>query len=87
MWIYVDNRKRILGYNYNNISGNTGWHQISGDVPKILTNEHGIPIYELVDGQITQRSQEDVDSDYVPPVYKPSAEELLNALMEGIADA
>lgn len=87
MWIYVDNRKRIFGYNYNNMSGNTGWYQISGDVPKILTNEHGIPIYELVDGQITPRSQEDVDSDYVPPASQTSAEELLNALMEGIEDA
>lgn len=92
MWIYVDNQKRILGYNCNNMSGNTGWHQISGDVPKILTNEHGIPIYELVDGQITPRSQEDVDSDYVPPepvktVDELAAEnELLRAQVQALSD-
>ena len=92
MWIYVDNRKRIFGYNYNNMSGNTGWHQISGDVPKILMNEHGIPIYELVDGQITTRSQEDVDSDYVPPqpvktVDELAAEnELLRAQVQALSD-
>ena len=93
MWIYVDNRKRIFGYNYNNMSGNTGWQQISGDVPKILMNEHGIPIYELVDGQITPRSQEDVDSDYVPPPDPPKSNEelqaeneLLRAQIQSLAD-
>lgn len=34
-----------------------------------------------------ERTAEEMDADYVPPVYKPSAEELLDALMEGIADA
>ena len=62
------------------MSGNTGWHQISGDVPKILTNEHGIPIYELVNGQITQRSQEDVDSDYAPPEPVTPLEERMGAV-------
>lgn len=87
MWIYANNQKRILGYSTNNMLGNTGWQDVSEEVPDVLTNEHGVPLYELVDGQITPRSQEDVDADYVPPVYKPSAEELLGALMEGIEDA
>ena len=36
---------------------------------------------------ILERTQDEMDADYAPPVVKPSADELLNALMEGIENA
>lgn len=92
MWIYADNQKRILGYSTNNMLGNTGWQDVLEEVPDVLTNEHGVPLYELVDGQITPRSQEDVDADYVPPepvktVDELAAEnELLRAQVRALSD-
>lgn len=80
----------------------TGWEQIdegTGDryhhaqgnyFPKPLYDDRGIPRYSYVpDGspKWRERTQEKMDADYVPPVSQPSAEELLNALMEGIANA
>lgn len=59
-------------------------------LPKPKYDERGIPRYAYVpDGnpKWRERTQEEMDADYVPPVVQPSAEELLNALMEGIADA
>ena len=58
--------------------------------PAPLYDERGIPRYAYVqDGspKWRERTKQEMDADYVPPVSKPSAEELLDALMEGIADA
>ena len=52
-----------------------------------LYDERGIPRYKLQGGKAVERTQEEMDADYVPPEVQPTAEELLNALMEGIANA
>lgn len=84
------------------LSDTTDWIQIdegTGDryhhaqnnyFPKPKYDDRGIPRYAYVkdgDPKWRERTAEEMDADYVPPVYKPSAEELLDALMEGIADA
>lgn len=77
----------------------TGWTKIdegSGDryhhaqgnyLPGPAFDELGIPRYKLVDGEVVERSQEEMDGEYVPPVAQPTAEELLAALMGGVSDA
>lgn len=87
------------GYTLSNIKDFTDWVLIDegyGDrynlcqgnyLPGTLYDERGICRYKLVDGEVQERTKEEMDADYVPPVSQPSAEELLNALMEGIADA
>lgn len=53
-------------------------------------DDRGIPRYSYVpDGKPAwrERTKEEMDADYVPPVSQPSADELLNALMEGIESA
>lgn len=84
------------------LSDTTGWVQIDEGVgdryhhaqnnyfPKPKYDERGIPRYAYVpdgDPKWRERTKEEMDADYVPPVYKPSAEELLDALMEGIESA
>lgn len=101
--VLVDNLNRIVSINSSAFLADVSkWLQIdegTGDryrhaqnnyFPKPKYDERGIPRYAYVpDGnpKWRERTQEEMDADYVPPVSQPSAEELLNALMEGIADA
>ena len=103
VYVKKDEGNRIISVDSNDfLSDTTGWIQIdagAGDryphaqnnyFPKPKYDERGIPRYAYVpdgDPKWRERTQEEMDADYVPPVSQPSAEELLNALMEGIADA
>lgn len=65
----------------------TGWTQIDegyGDkyhhaqgnyFPQPIIDERGIYRYKLVDGKPVERTQEEMDADYVVPEQKPSTEE------------
>lgn len=71
-------------------TGDRYHHAQNNYFPKPKYDERGIPRYAYVpDGspKWRERTQEEMDADYVPPVSNPSAEDMLNALMEGIADA
>ena len=71
------------------MDGTTGWHDLPG-FPGPEFDARGIARYAYVpDGSPAwrERTQEEMDADYVPPVSKPSADDLLNALMEGIESA
>lgn len=103
VYIVIDGKNRIVSVDSSAfISDTTGWVQIDEGIgdryhhaqgnyfPKPKYDERGIPRYAYVpDGspKWRERTQEEMDADYVPPVYKHSAEELLGALMEGIESA
>lgn len=97
VFVFTDESGRILDINSDAfISDPSGWVQIDegmGDRyhhaqgnylagPKY--DERGIPRYKLVDGKAQERTQEEMDADYVPPEPQVTTETLLNALMEGI---
>lgn len=75
-WVQIDEG---VGDRYHHAQGNY--------LPKSLYDERGIPRYKLQDGKAVERTQEEIDADYVPPEVEPTAEELLAALMEGIENA
>lgn len=103
VYVLIDSSNRIISSDSSDFLFDvTGWVKIdegSGDryhhaqgnyFPAPLYDDRGIPRYAYVpDGspKWRERTPEEMDADYVPPVSKPSAEELLDALMEGIADA
>lgn len=100
VFVLTDERDRILDINSDAFLADTaGWVQIDegvGDkfhhaqgnyLPGPKYDERGIPRYKLVDGNAMERTTEEMDADYTPPQQKPTAEELLEALMEGIANA
>lgn len=100
VYVKTDNSQKIIDINSDAFLPDTaGWVQIdegAGDryhhaqgnyLPKPLYDERGIPRYKLVDGKAAERTQEEMDADYVPLVPKPAIDELLNALMEGIQNA
>lgn len=96
----TDERDRIIDINSDAFLTDTaGWVQIDegvGDryhhaqnnyLPGPKYDERGIPRYNLQGGKAVECTPEEIDADYTPPEVEPTAEELLAALMEGIANA
>lgn len=78
-WVQIDEG---VGDRYHHAQGNY--------FPAPLCDERGILRYAYVPNgspKWRERTPEEMDADYVPPAYKPSAEDMLNALMEGIESA
>lgn len=54
-------------------------------VPKGLLEEHGLPRYKLVDGEVTERTQAEIDADIAAiPAPPPSSTALLQAQIDEI---
>lgn len=103
VFVSIDDADNIVDINSDAfLSDTTGWVQIDEGIgdryhhaqgnyfPKSKFDERGIPRYAYVpdgDPKWRERTPEEMDADYVPPVVKQSADELLNALMEGIESA
>ena len=68
-WIEID---RGFGDKYHHAQGNY--------LSKPLYEERGIPVYKYVDGEVLERTQEEIDADYHEPVPQPSETDL--ALVE-----
>lgn len=52
------------------------YHHAQGNYfDKPIMDERGIYRYKLVDGKPVERTQEEMDADYVPPVPVPTADE------------
>ena len=103
IFIRVDDSDRIIDVNSSAfLSDTTGLVQIdegTGDryhhaqnnyFPKPKYDERGIPRYAYVkdgDPKWRERTKEEMDADYTPPEKEVTAEELLEALMEGVENA
>ena len=93
VYVKVDDSNRITGVNSSAfLRGITGWIEIDqgfGDkyhhaqgnyFDKPLCDERGICRYKLVDGKAVERTQEEMDADYVPPEVKPTDAERISQL-------
>lgn len=89
----TDERNRILDINSDAFLADPfGWTQIDegvGDryhhaqnnyLPSPKYDERGIPRYKLVDGKAQERTQEEMDADYVPPEPVPPLEDRVGAV-------
>ena len=88
VYVKMDEAGRIVGINSEaflyDLSGWTKidegygdrYHHAQGNYfDKPIMDERGIYRYKLVDGKPVERTQEEMDADYVPPVPVPTAEE------------
>lgn len=56
-------------------------HHAQGNyLPLPLMDERGVYRYKLVDGKVVERTQEEMNADYVPPEQKPTTEQRVDAL-------
>ena len=88
VYVRTDENGRIYAVNSSAFIFNTnGWvkidegygdryHHAQGNyLPGPLMDERGIFRYKLEDGKPVERTQEEMDADYTPPVPAPTAEE------------
>ena len=68
-WVEIDSG---YGDRYHHAQGNY--------FPKPIYEERGIPVYKYIDGEILERTQEEIDADYHEPVPQPSETDI--ALVE-----
>ena len=93
VYIKTDDTNRITAIDSSAfLSDTTGWTEIDsgyGDrfhhaqgnyFDKPLCDERGIYRYKLVDGKPVERTQEEMDADYVPPEVKPTDAERISQL-------
>ena len=93
VYVKVDESNRITAINSSAFLADvTGWTEIDsgyGDkyhhaqgnyFDKPLCDERGIYRYKLVDGKSVERTQEEMNADYVPPEAKPTDAERISQL-------
>lgn len=95
VYVKTDDANRITAVNSSAfLTDVTGWTEIDsgyGDrhhhaqgnyFPKPIMDERGIYRYKLEDGKAVERTQKEMDADYVPPVPVPSDAERIKVLEE-----
>lgn len=100
VYVKVDDENRITAINSSAfIPDPSGWVEIDsgfGDknhhaqgnyFDQPIMDERGIWRYKLEDGKPVERTQEEMDADYTPPVSKPSDADRITALEEELAAA
>lgn len=98
VYVKVDESNRITAINSSAFLADvTGWTEIDsgyGDkyhhaqgnyFDKPLYDERGIYRYKLVDGKPVERTQEEMNADYVPPEAKPTDAERIAELEAKLA--
>lgn len=98
VYVRTDDADRITAINSSAfLTDATGWVQIDsgyGDryhhaqgnyLPGPLYDDRGICRYKLVNGRPVERTQEEMDADYVPPEVKPTDAERISELEAKLA--
>lgn len=93
VYVRIDDMNRIISINSSAfLTDTSGWIEIDrgfGDkyhhaqgnyLPMPLYEDRGIPRYKLVESKPVERTQEEIDADYVEPVPQPSETDI--ALVE-----
>lgn len=93
VYVRTDDTERITAVNSSAFLPDiTGWTEIDsgyGDkyhhaqgnyLPGPLTDERGVYRYKLADGKAVERTQEEMDADYMPPEIKPTDAERISQL-------
>lgn len=100
VYVKTDDKNRITAVNSSAfLSSLEGWQEIDsgfGDkyhhaqgnyFDQPIMDDRGIWRYKLEDGKPVERTQEEMDADYTPPVPKPSEADRITALEEELAAA
>lgn len=92
VYIQTDSENRVTAINSSAFVDGEGWAQIDEGYTdkyhhaqgnyfdKPLCDERGIYRYKLVDGKPVERTQEEMDADYVPPEVRLTTEQRVDTL-------
>lgn len=93
IYVKIDDQNRLTAVNSSAfLTDAAGWEEIDSGLgdkyhhaqgnyfSQPIIDERGIYRYKLVEGKPVERTQEEMDSDYVEPEARPSTEERVNAL-------
>lgn len=62
------------------------YHHAQGNyLDKPLFEEHGVPVYKFVDGEVVERTEAEIAADIVEPTYEPTDIEILNSKVDFLA--
>ena len=99
VYVQTDDANRIIAINSSAFLKETeGWvlidegygdifHHAQGNyLPGPLMDERGILRYKLEDGKPVERTQEEMDADYTPPVPAPTAEERMTEIESALIE-
>lgn len=97
VYVRIDDMDRIISINSSAFLTDTnGWIEIDrgfGDkyhhaqgnyLPMPLYEERGIPRYKFVESKPVERTQEEIDADYVEPVPQPSETDIALVELAGL---
>lgn len=95
VYIKIDDENRIIATNSSAfLTDTTDWieidsgysnkyHHAQGNyLDKPIIDERGIYRYKLEDGKVIERTQEEMEADYKPPIVQPTTEERVAQLEE-----
>ena len=98
VYIRVDDAGRVVEINSSAFLSDTdGWVKIDHGVsdkfhhaqgnyfPKPIMDERGIYRYKLVDGAVVERTQDEMDADWIEPEVQPRETDRITALEDKIA--
>lgn len=98
VYVKIDDANRITAVNSSAFLRNTeGWteidrgytqnhHHAQGNYfDKLIYDDHGIKRYKLVDGKPVERTQEEMDADWIEPAPQPAPDNRIAALEEQLA--
>lgn len=92
VYVKTDSIGRIIAVNSDAFIDPTGWikidegsgvrymHAQNNYFPHAIIDDRGIFRYKLIDGMPVERTAEEMDADYVPPVSQPTTEERIAVL-------
>ena len=88
MFVYVESNSAITAFcEDGGITENEHWKSARSAISEPLTEEHGVPIYKLMDGVVTDRTEEEIQADIAAvPEPEPTETEKLYAMLAALLD-
>jgi len=88
MFVNIDDRNRIIAWNPNDLSGNTGWAPVPENIGDPITNQAGVPLYKYQNGHAVARSAEEIEADTpAPEPPQPSEIDIIKQRLDEQDDA
>ena len=88
MYVNTDNSNRIVGYNPNDMTGNSDWYEVPETLSEPIMTDMGVPTYKYERGHAIARTAEEIDADTPEPDEpQPSEMDIIKQRLDEQDDA